>query len=107
VRRLIESAHDEAYEVLVEYRDVLDDLVVALLEKETLTKTQVLEIFAPVVERPSRGSYTGYGKRQPSERPPVRSKKELAVLNGAEVQTPSVNGQLPEVPSTGTQGDDA
>ncbi|ADH70352.1 MULTISPECIES: ATP-dependent zinc metalloprotease FtsH [Nocardiopsis] len=113
VRRLIESAHDEAYEVLVEYRDVLDDLVVALLEKETLSKAQVLEIFAPVVKRPSRGSYTGYGKRQPSERPPVRSKKELAVLNGAEVpgadavqgstdvQDPqavrgsSTNGQLP------------
>ncbi|WP_433698695.1 ATP-dependent zinc metalloprotease FtsH [Nocardiopsis sp. CA-288880] len=107
VRRLIESAHDEAYDVLVEYRDVLDELVVALLEKETLTKTQVLEIFAPVAERPSRGSYTGYGKRQPSERPPVRSKKELAVLNGAEVQTPSTNGRLPEAPSTGTEGDDA
>ncbi|GHD28042.1 ATP-dependent zinc metalloprotease FtsH [Nocardiopsis kunsanensis] len=83
VRRLIESAHDEAYEVLMEYRDVLDELVLQLLEKETLTKSQVLEVFAPVEKRPSRGSFTGYGKRQPSERPPVRSQKELARLNGA------------------------
>ncbi|WP_017588273.1 ATP-dependent zinc metalloprotease FtsH [Nocardiopsis ganjiahuensis] len=104
VRRLIESAHDEAYDVLVEYRDVLDDLVVQLLEKETLTKSQVLEIFAPVEKRPSRGSYTGYGKRQPSNRPPVRSKKELASLNGAEIQGSSTNGQLPG-PSTSTEGD--
>ncbi|MFE3458473.1 ATP-dependent zinc metalloprotease FtsH [Nocardiopsis aegyptia] len=92
VRRLIESAHDEAYDVLVEYRDVLDDLVVALLEKETLSKAEVLEIFAPITKRPSRGSYTGYGKRLPSERPPVRSKKEMAAINGAE----SVDGQVRE-----------
>ena len=36
VKRLIEAAHDEAWEVLVEYRDVLDNLVLQLLEKETL-----------------------------------------------------------------------
>ncbi|GAB3725692.1 ATP-dependent zinc metalloprotease FtsH [Nocardiopsis nanhaiensis] len=107
VRRLIESAHDEAYEVLVEYRDVLDELVVQLLEKETLTKSQVLEIFAPVRDRPSRGSYTGYGKRQPSNRPPVRSKKELSRLNGAEIQGSSTNGQLSAGPTTSTEGDEA
>ncbi|SIO90417.1 ATP-dependent zinc metalloprotease FtsH [Nocardiopsis sp. JB363] len=94
VRRLIESAHDEAYDVLVEYRDVLDDLVLQLLERETLTKDEVLEIFAPVHKRPSRGSYTGYGKRQPSKRPPVLSKKELGTLNGAEVQGSEFNGRL-------------
>jgi cell division protease FtsH len=100
VRRLIESAHDEAYDVLVEYRDVLDDLVVALLEKETLSKAEVLEIFAPITKRPSRGSYTGYGKRQPSKRPPVRSKKELAAINGAE----TAQGQLTEGTGGGAGG---
>jgi len=34
VRRLIESAHDEAWEVLVEYRDVLDQLVLRLLTRK-------------------------------------------------------------------------
>jgi cell division protease FtsH len=79
IHRLIESAHDEAWEVLVEYRDVLDALVLRLLEKETVSRTEVLEIFAPVVKRPLRGSYTGYGKRLPSDRPPILSPKELAL----------------------------
>ena len=82
VRRLIESAHDEAWEVLAQYRDVLDHLVLQLLEHETLSREQVLEIFAPVHIRPTRGSYTGYGKRLPSDRPPVLTPKELA-LTGA------------------------
>jgi cell division protease FtsH len=79
VRRLIESAHDEAWDVLVQYRDVLDHLVLQLMEHETLSRKQVLEIFAPVQKRPSRGSYTGYGKRMPSDRPPVLTPKELAL----------------------------
>ena len=79
IRRLIESAHDEAWEVLVEYRDVLDALVLRLLDKETVARTEVLEIFASVQKRPVRGSYTGYGKRLPSDRPPVLSPKELAL----------------------------
>jgi cell division protease FtsH len=79
IRRLIESAHDEAWEVLNEYRDVLDNLVLRLLEKETLSRKEVLEVFAPVQKRPIRGTYTGYGKRLPSDRPPVLSPKELAL----------------------------
>jgi len=96
VRRLIESAHDEAWEVLVEYRDVLDRLVLQLLDKETLSRKEVLEVFATVQKRPLRGSYTGYGKRIPSDRPPVQTPKELALAaasdgkNGSAVQG---NGQ--------------
>ncbi len=33
VRKLVEAAHDEAWEVLTQYRDVLDALVLELLEK--------------------------------------------------------------------------
>ena len=79
VRRLIEAAHDEAWEILVTYREVLDDLVLQLMDKETLTREEVLRIFAPIKTRPSRGSYTGYGKRLPSDRPPVLTPKELAL----------------------------
>jgi cell division protease FtsH len=79
VRRLIESAHDEAWEILVQYRDVLDDLVLQLMDKETLSRDEVLRIFASVQKRPTRGSYTGYGKRLPSDRPPVLTPKELAL----------------------------
>jgi cell division protease FtsH len=89
VRQFIDEAHDEAYEVLVEYRDVLDAMVLQLMEKETLTREQVLEIFAPVVKRPSRGTWRGNGgKRQPSDRPPVMTPAELALL-GANGSSPS------------------
>jgi cell division protease FtsH len=85
VRRFIESAHDEAWEILVQYREVLDDLVLNLMDKETLSRKEVLAIFAPVQTRPSRGSYTGYGKRLPSDRPPIMTPKELALTAAAEV----------------------
>jgi cell division protease FtsH len=86
VRRYIESAHDVAWEILVEYRDVLDDLVLQLMEKETLSKDQVLEVFAPIEKRPLQKSYTGYGKRLPSDRPPVLTPKELALMGPKDVQ---------------------
>jgi cell division protease FtsH len=97
VRRLIESAHDEAWDILVQYRDVLDTLVLQLLEHETLSRDQVLEIFTPVHKRPTRGSYTGYGKRLPSEKPPVLTPKELALTAASDGNlTPSLgNGQAP------------
>ena len=46
MRALIEAAHDEAWEILVEYRDVLDSLVLELMEKETLTKDDMARICA-------------------------------------------------------------
>jgi cell division protease FtsH len=100
IRRLIESAHDEAWDILTEYRDVLDALVLRLLDQETVSRKEVLEIFAPVQRRPRRGSYTGYGKRLPSDRPPVVSPKELASLSAANGSDSvgTVNGQ----PTLGT-----
>ena len=94
---MIEAAHDEAWEVLVEYRDVLDALVLRLLDKETVARKEVLEIFAPVQKRPARGTYTGYGKRLPSDRPPVLSPKELALAasssSGLTGDAGTANGQ--------------
>jgi cell division protease FtsH len=95
VRRLIESAHDEAWEILVQYRDVLDNLVLQLMEHETLSRKQVLEIFSPIRQRATRGSYTGYGKRLPSDRPPVMTPKEMALTAAPDVsdQPGAGNGQ--------------
>jgi cell division protease FtsH len=106
VRRLIESAHDEAWEILVTYREVLDDLVLNLMDKETLSRKEVLAIFAPIQKRPTRGSYTGYGKRLPSDRPPVLTPKELALTAAAEVNDhPSAgNGQAGPIGGQGSSG---
>lgn len=91
VKKLIENAHNEAWEILVENRDVLDNLVLALLEKETLGKEEIAEIFAPVVKRPPRPAWTGSSRRTPSTRPPVLSPKELALTNGANGATPAIS----------------
>jgi cell division protease FtsH len=88
VKKLIETAHDEAWEVLVENRDILDRLVLELLEKETLDKAQIADVFRDVRLRPARPAWTGSTRRVPSDRPPVKTPKELelARANG------SVNG---------------
>ncbi len=80
VRALVENAHHEAWEILVEYRDVLDDMVLRLLDKETLNKDEVLEIFAPIVKRGPRAVMTANGRRPPSKRPPVLTPAELAIM---------------------------
>lgn len=84
VKKLIETAHNEAWEILVENRDVLDSLVMALLEKETLNKEEIAEVFKPIVKRPPRPAWTGSSRRTPSTRPPVLSPKELTLANGAQ-----------------------
>src|ERR1700760_65796 len=92
IHRLIETAHDEAWEVLVEYRDVLDALVMRLLEKETVSRKEGLEIFAPVVKRPMRAPSPGFGRRLPSDRPPILSPKELALAAAADNGNGNGNG---------------
>jgi len=87
VKKLIETAHNEAWEILVENRDVLDNLVLALFEKETLGKEEIQEIFAPVVKRPTRPAWTGSSRRTPSTRPPVSP----ALANGSNGSTSSLD----------------
>ena len=53
VRKLIEAAHTEAWEILNTYRDILDELVYELLQKETLTRVDLERIFASGREAPA------------------------------------------------------
>ncbi len=71
VRTLIELAHDEAWEILVEYRDVLDTMVTELMEKETISQKDMERICARVVKRKPISPYNGYGKRRPPATQPV------------------------------------
>jgi cell division protease FtsH len=54
VRQLIDEAHDEALEILVENDDVLEALANKLLEVETVDGELLAEVFAPIRKRPSR-----------------------------------------------------
>ena len=74
IKNLIEGAHHEAYEILIENRSILDDLVEELLEKETLHKEEIEVIFKNVAMRPKRPAWTGSSQRQPSKIPPVALK---------------------------------
>ncbi len=78
IRALIEAAHDEAWEILVEYRDVLDELVLELMDKETLSKDDMLRIAGRVHKRPPLAPFNGFGKRTPSDQPPVLTPSERA-----------------------------
>lgn len=82
VKSMIEGAHQEAYEILIENRSILDALVDELLEKETLHKEEIEVIFKNVASRPKRPAWTGSSDRQPSRIPPVALKPRNNHLNG-------------------------
>jgi len=104
VKKFIEAAHDEAWEILVENRDVLDAVVLELLDKETLDKAEVARIFAPVVKRASRPAWTGSVRRRPSDRPPVMTPKELAAANGSPIDGDSKDSGLTVAPDEHAAG---
>jgi cell division protease FtsH len=98
VGKLILNAHQEAFDILVENRAVLDHLVEELLEKETLDKHQIARIFEPVIMRERRPAWTGSSSRVPSDQPPV-----MPVGNGSRAEQ---NGSLSDVLPGGSVGPD-
>ena len=47
-----------------------------LIEKETISQADMARIAARVVKRPPMAPYNGFGKRQPSDQPPVLTPTE-------------------------------
>lgn len=84
VRRLLDNAHDEAYQILTENRDVLDRLALELLERETLNQAEIAEVFADVRKRDVREVWLSKPTRPVHSLPPVVSAKERreAVASG-------------------------
>ena len=93
VSRLISTAHQEAFDILTANRDVLDDLVRALFEHETLDRAAVAGIFQNLRLWPKRPAWTGSDSRVPSDLPPV-------------TPPPRVNGDGPRnlIGSNGSNG---
>ena len=71
IRSLIETAHQEAFDILVANRSILDQMVLELLERETLNKEEIEVIFARVASWPRRPAWTGSIHRVPSTQAPV------------------------------------
>src|SRR5690348_16691057 len=82
IRKLIEAAHTEAWEILTEYRDILDTLAGQLLEKETLHRAELKAIFENVHKRPRLTVFDDFGGRIPSDKPPIKTPGELAIERG-------------------------
>ncbi len=77
VKSFVAAAHQEAFDILEENRDVLDALVLALLDRETLDKQEVAEVFEALRRRPGRPAWTGSPDRSPSEIPPIEVPQEI------------------------------
>jgi cell division protease FtsH len=114
VKKLLSHAHQEAYEILETNRDVLDALVLALLDKETLDKSEIAEIFEPLTKRPVRPAWTGSPLRTPSSIPPVdipKAIRDRAHANsvpdeseaGAVLTPPGAGGDLHGTPEIGPE----
>src|SRR5436305_7279800 len=70
-------------------------MVLELVEKETLAKEDLERILGPVRKRPPHNTFTAFGKRTPSDRPPIeippslRKPSPVGSANGSQNGSPS------------------
>ena len=84
VHELVDAAHATAYAILRRNRDVLDSLVSKLLEKETLRRPDLEDIFGAIQpERPAIPVHDERFTRQEGHEP-VKTPVELAIERGEE-----------------------
>ncbi len=77
VHKLIETAHTEAWEIINNNRDVLDELVRQLLAKETLNEKELTAIFSKIRKAPERTLWLSNDQRPDSDIPPVEIPESL------------------------------
>jgi cell division protease FtsH len=88
VRALVENAHTEAYQALVQNRDVLDELARQLMIKETLQADEVAKIFENVKKLPERKTWLSNSKRPVSTQPPIEIPAKASTADAAETVKP-------------------
>jgi cell division protease FtsH len=109
VNKLLTNAHQEAFDILVTNRDVLDELVRQLLEKETIDRKGLAVIFERVRMRSERPAWTGSDSRVASKIPPIdipaglngrpEPAGEITVSPGGETTQSPLPGEPPLPPS--------
>ncbi|KAA8824998.1 ATP-dependent metallopeptidase FtsH/Yme1/Tma family protein [Bifidobacterium reuteri] len=77
VLKLVETAHTEAWNIINDNRDILDELVRQLLVKETLNEKELAQIFAPIKKAPERQVWLSNDRRPDSDKPPVEIPESL------------------------------
>ncbi len=101
VRKLIEQAHDEAWQVLNTNRDTLDKLASELLEKETLDHDQLAAIFEGIEKLPERPVWLSSDSRPLSDRPPVKVPSKLPIDAG--LSEGGIESDVPTKPTRATR----
>ncbi|MCM3907934.1 MULTISPECIES: ATP-dependent zinc metalloprotease FtsH [Trueperella] len=71
VRTLLDRAAQEAWQIMMDNRHVLDRLTSVLLEKETVLEGELKEIFKDIVKAPARQLWLSSPERPVSDLPPV------------------------------------
>jgi cell division protease FtsH len=71
IRKILDSAHDEAYRALNLNRRVLDELARQLMEKETLNQDDIAKIFKAVKKLPKRKLWLSKTSRPVSKKGPI------------------------------------
>lgn len=71
VQQLLETAMQEAWQVLNENRHVLDRLAAKLIEKETVLEHELKEIFSDIKKAPARKQWLSSPSRPVSDLPPI------------------------------------
>ncbi|WP_423921261.1 ATP-dependent zinc metalloprotease FtsH [Frigoribacterium sp. 2-23] len=104
VRVLLEQAHDEAWQVINDNRDILDHLAKELLEKETLDHDELAEIFTDVRKLPERPQWLSSTGRPVSDRPaipmPTKSPVDAAAVDGGVDSEPTAKPARKRPPRT-------
>lgn len=84
VLQLVENAHTEAWQIINDNREILDELVRQLLQKETLDDKELARIFANVKKAPKRELWLSNPNRPLPSLPPVEIPAELKKSAGIE-----------------------
>ncbi|WP_239519531.1 ATP-dependent zinc metalloprotease FtsH [Arcanobacterium phocisimile] len=102
VHQLLETAHQEAWELMMKNRHVLDALAAALLDKETILEKELAEIFTDIVKAPAREQWLSAPSRPVSDLPAVPL-PESAVADSATGTTETTIVQPDVDPMEGPQ----
>lgn len=78
VRELMDTAMQEAWQLLMDNRPVLDRLAALLLEKETVLEAELREVFKDIKKAPPREQWLSAPTRPVSDLPPVPIASALA-----------------------------
>ncbi|MGH9267918.1 MAG: ATP-dependent zinc metalloprotease FtsH, partial [Acidimicrobiales bacterium] len=97
IRRLIDEAHDEAWEILTGHGQEFEEMVARLIEKESVEKEEVEAIFAEVPKRASRGEAISRPRRRTEAAAAIVASKPDGAGGGAEAR--AGNEQAPARPA--------